>query len=253
MSEEQKDLIERPNYLSNVDAGDDNDLMNQHCQPPRMKIIQSQTSAPFKPPFKDKDVIVIPQMTKVGGEGNPFSFTPIFFFPSWACWNPYKMKSQLPAIREFSLDSSSTVAKKAIKFIKEPCPENREHQLSYCKHLNFYCVVHGIEEVENTPIVFTWRRGEYKTGESLIGLIQTRKAPKYACRFQGIPADHAGNGEDWYGLDIINDSPMWVTDAQFEAYSKLSVELKAICEAKAIQIDHNDSDVEGITPAKSEF
>jgi hypothetical protein len=246
MAKETKELIERPSFLPSVDSEEVNkynELMNQYCQPPRLKIIQKSSDPPFKPPFVDKDVIILPQMTKIGGLDDPFSFSPLYFFPSWACWNPYKMKATLPAVREFSFDPNSTIALKAKKFIKEPCPENPAENLRYCQHLNFYIAIHGVEDITDIPVVISFIRGEYKTGENLIGLIQTRKAPMFACRFLGVPADHSGSGENWYGLDIINDNPLWVSELQYAKYSKLSDNLEKLVEAREVTIDHNDSDV----------
>lgn len=247
------ELIERPNFIPSADSEatqEDNALMNQYCQPPRIKIIQAMSQAPFKPPFKEKDVIVVPQMIKVAGEGEPFTFTPIYFFPTWACWNPIKMRAQLPAVREFTFDSKDPIAQKARKFVYEPCPENPEYKLRYCEHLNFYYVIHGVPDLKNIPLIHSFFRGEYKTGQALIGLIQTRNAPKYSCRLQGIPTDHIGKEGTWAGLDIVNDSQLWVTEEEFNRYRKLAESIKALVDTRSVEINYDDSDVENnVVPA----
>jgi hypothetical protein len=246
---ENREMIERPSFLPSVDSAkvaEDNALMNQYCQPPRLKIVQALSGEPFKPPFTDKDAVVVPQMIKIGGEGEPFSFTPIFFFPSWACWNPLKMKATLPAVRDFTLDANTPLARKCMSFTREPCPENPQEQLRYCEHLNFYYMVHGVEELVDIPIIHAFVRGEVKSGKNLIGLLQTRKAPKYACRIMGIPADHKGKEGSWYGLDFVNDNPDWVTEAQYVKYEKLAEDLKNLVESRSVTIDHGDSDVETV-------
>jgi hypothetical protein len=254
---ENREMIERPSFLPAVDSDavqKDNALMNQYCKPPRIKIIQKMSSAPFKPPFTDKDVIVTPQMIKIADEANPFSFTPLFYFPDWACWNPYKMKATLPAIRESSFDPTSSIAIKARKFVKEPCPENPEFQIRYCQHHNFYCAIHGIDELTDIPVLFSFIRGEYKTGDNLIGQIQTRQAPKFACRFLAVPADHEGSGEDWYGTDIIDDDVRWVTEHQYAKYEKLAAQLQVLYDSNQVIIDRDDTDVVVASPTvDSEF
>lgn len=252
---ENKELIERPSFLPSVDSEivqKDNALMNQYCKPPRLKIVQASSDPPFKPPFTDKDIIVIPQMIKIADEGNPFSFTPIFYFPDWACWNPYKMKATLPTIRESSTDPMSDIARKARNFVKEPCPENAEYNIRYCQHHNFYIVLHDIPELRDIPIMFSFIRGEYKTGDSLIGQIQTRQAPKFACRFMGVPADHSGSGESWYGTDIIDDNQRWVDERQYARYEKLAKQLEVLYETSQVVIDRGDTDIE-TSPSTGEF
>jgi len=256
MSQDNKNLIERPSFLPAVDSEqvmEDNALMNQYCKPPRLKIIQKMSSSPFKPPFADKDVIVTPQMIKIGDEANPFCFTPLFYFPDWACWNPYKMKATLPAIRESSYDPRSEIAIKARKFIKEPCPENMEEKIRYCQHHNFYVAIHDIPELKDIPILFSFIRGEYRIGDNLIGMIQTRQAPKFSCRFLGCPADHTGSGEDWYGTDIIDDADRWVTAEQYAKYEKLAAQLKILYETNQVVIDRDDSDVVTTPSGSDEF
>ena len=253
---ENREMIERPSFLPAVDSDkvrDVNATLNQYCQPPRLKVIQAMSGEPFKPPFIDKDVIVIPQMLKIGDPASPFSFTPIFFFPSWACWNPIKMKGQLPAVREFTFDENSQLARKCKNFVKEPCPENGEYQLRYCEHLNYYIMVHGVEEVGDIPIVAPFVRGEVKSAKNLIGLIQTRKSPMYACRFLGIPVDHKGKEGSWYGLDFANADQMWVDEASYNKYEKLHTDLRDLVEARKVVIDHDDSDVVEVDTTDSDF
>lgn len=244
---DDKNLIERPSFLppaeANVDFGTSE--MNKYAKPPRLKIIQAMTSKPFKPPFADRDAIVVPQMIKIGDPSKPISFTPVYFFVSWACWNPAQMKSTLPATRGFTFDPNDDIAKKAKKFVSEPCPENPEFKVTYCEHLNYFFMIHGVEELIDIPIAASFFRGEYTTGQNLIGLIQTRKAPVYACRFQAVVADHEGKKGNWYGFDFINDGEMWVTEKQYAKYSKLYNDLKEAVEARQVEIDFSDSDIEG--------
>lgn len=228
-------------------AGKDYDLgeMSQYSQPPRLKIIQALTSAPFKPPFMDADAIVIPQMMKVGDRTTEFSFTPIYFFPSFICWNPAQLKNQLVAVREQSLDPNSTTAQKARAFVKEKCPENQEFYLKYAQMLNFLCIIHDKPEIAELPVLFFFNRGEFKTGQTLIGLIQARQAPPHACRFRAIVASHKGKIGDWYGLDLRNDTNPWVAEEEFNRYQVHHDRSKEIVQSRKIILDLNDNDVPG--------
>jgi hypothetical protein len=59
----------------------------------------------------------------------------------------------------------------------------------------------------------------------------------------GIPADHEGKQGNWYGFDIVNDNPLWVTEEEYTKYSKLYEDLKEAVESRQVEIDHADTDV----------
>ena len=57
-------------------------------RPPMIKIVQTMTGPPVKPPYTDGDIVVLPMLIKIGGGQSedtqePIEFTPIFFFRSW--------------------------------------------------------------------------------------------------------------------------------------------------------------------------
>lgn len=239
-------LIERPSYL--VPGNDDFDWseLKKVVKPPRLKIIQSQSGAPFVPPFAEGDILVIPQMTKVGDRETPFTFTPLYFFRCWTCMNPIQLKSQLTALREISFDENSEVARKAKNFVEEPCPEGPKYTLRYQEVLNFLVMIDN-PAVNGLPVTLMFQRGEYKTGQTLASLIQSRKAPPYACRFRAVSSEHNGKGFDWIGLDIDNDPMPFVDEATFNSYKVLSKELDTIVKSRQLELDLNDSDVPNLS------
>lgn len=227
--------------------------MAKYSKPTRLKIIQAMSQAPFKPPFVDGDIVAIPQMIKIGGLEQPFTFTPIYFFSAFACLNPYQMKATLPYLREDSqggrmvtYDESSEIAKKARALRKEPCPENNKFEIRYVQMLNFLCVVHDIPNIKDTPINFLFQVGEFKTGQVLLTLCQSRRTPPYANRFRAISAKHKSQNNEYFGLDFENDPSPFVSETQYHAYKKLHDELKSVVDSRQIDIDINDSDVPGM-------
>ena len=228
---------ERPNYLAEITPEQiDNTDLSTFAKPPRIKIVQAMTKPPIKPLFKDGDIIVLPQSIALGNTENPFTFTPIHFFPSWICLNPIQLQGQLRGIREYTLDPKSDIAKKAKSFVKEKCPENQEYYLKYNETLNFIVVVDN-EEVQDIPLHLFFAAGEYKTGQILIGNIQARKAPRYACRFRSASGLHTGPKGQWYGLDITNDPQPWVAEESYHKYKKLYEDMKELIDNRALEID----------------
>lgn len=254
-SKEVTTVESRPSYLST--ATPYKSTMTDYAQPARLKIIQALTSAPFKPPFKDGDIIVNPYLTKVGDLETPFSFTPLVFFANFACLNPARMRQQLTMIRKYSdsndimlsFDPNGEIAKNARAFKSFPCPENPKEECKYVTILNFVIVIHH-DDVPPVPIAISFMKGEYRTGQTLIGLHQTRKdAPLCACRFRATSAIHSSKGNNWYGLNISNDYEPWVPEAQFKIFEEQSGKLQKLIDERAIQIDFDDTDVEGNDPA----
>lgn len=241
MSTELSNKVDRPSYLINVPLENiDNSDLNLYAKPPRIKVVQGLTKPPIKPPFAEGDIVVIPQLTKIGDRNTPFTFVPIHFFPSWICMNPIKMMGTLKAIREFSADPNSELAKKCKSFAKEKCPENKDLLLTFAETLNFMVVLEGDPEWEDVPIHLFFSRGEYPTGQKLIALMQQRKAPRYACRFQAITGTHQSKGNEWPGLDLRNDPQPWVAENKFRQYELMYNELKKLVDNKTLELDLED-------------
>lgn len=235
---------DRPAYLAEItpDKVDNSDL-NAFAKPPRIKIVQGSTKAPIKPPFAEGDAIILPHMKKIADMETAFEFVPLHFFPSWSCINPYQLRSQMPTVREFSLDPRSEVAYKAKNFVRERCPENTEYELKYSESLNFIIAIEGIEEFDLVPVHIFFVRGEYATGQKLIGQIQLRKAPRYACRFRAAVDEETHKdkqGNEWRGLVIDNPPNPWVSQERFHTYEQIHKQLDQTIKARTIEIDTSD-------------
>ena len=193
--------------------------MSKELKPPFVKVIQAMTGEPYKPPFREGDIIVPPFNVKIGDNDTPFSFTPIFYFKTFLCFNPIQLKASMPALREFSFDTNSPLARKCGAFIKEKCPENPQYELKFNQVINFFVIIHGVDELKDTPVTLSFKGGEYKTGQNLINMITVRKAFPYGCRFRSASEIHKSKqGFQPQGLNIQNDPVAWITDEV--AYNK---------------------------------
>lgn len=226
----------RPSFLTETNE-DHLGAMRQFLRPSFIKIVQSQTGEPFKPKFRDGDVIVSSagSLIKIADGETPMEFTPVFFSVSFICLNPIQTKAMLPALREWTTDENSELAKKCRAFVKEKCPEKPEFFLKYNQVLNFLVIVHGFEELNSIPLVLSFRGGEFKSGQTLIDLISARRAPPYASRFRATTSMHKNNqGFAWYGPDFQNASDPWVDETSFTKYKKLNADLSEIAAARRL-------------------
>lgn len=242
-------MIERPNYVATLgdESGDDGLLktMQSYMQPPRLKIIQGQSGAPYKPKFRDGDILVIPQLEKIGDLETPFVFTPLAVFPTFMAVNPFQMKGQLPFIREMSFDENSEVAKKARALTSVPCPENPDFKVKYGTSLNFLIRISDIDLSTSLPIVMFFRSSEFKTGQTLLTMIQERRSKSYLCRFRASSIFNQGPKGSWYGLTFHNDTNPWISEDKVSEYKAESEALRKLVAERQLQIDYEDSDVEG--------
>lgn len=239
-------LIEsKPAFLAEIKAEDYMGEMRKHIKPPYIKIVQAMTGEPFKPPFVDGDIVVPPMNVKIGSNSEPFSFTPVYFFSTYVCFNPIQVKS-LKSLRDFSFDPASEVAKKCEAFIKEKCPEAPEYFLKYNSILNFFVIVHGHGELQDTPITLSFKGGEFGTGRTLINLIEARKSPPFACRFRAASSRHKNTQFNWQGLDLQNDPSPWITDeVSFNKYKKLHDDMKEAVKTKNVDLEAQFSEADG--------
>lgn len=110
--------------------------------------------------------------------------------------------------------------------------------MKYRETLNFFIIIEDNEEVLNLPIHLFFSSGGYTTGQKLIGMIQARKAPRYACRFRAISSVATNKrGESWQNLEILNDPQPWVAETNFHSYEKLYEELKKLISSNQLDLD----------------
>lgn len=245
----------------------------KHAKPSRLKIVQSQTKAPYKPPFKNGDVIVQNLLLKIGDEHTPFTLVPLFYFTAYVSITPYDLKSRrqdLPTIVEVSFDSNSALAKKCEKFIKsDPYTytdqSNKQVTISgeyaeYRKQLNFLCLIEDLDAMRNQVTHFWFSGGEFKYGQQFIGRLQVRNSqygvPMWVNRFRAASIERAGVKGNWYGYEIGDDPQPFVEDGRDEFTTALHEELKAAHASKSLEIDYTDAEdinAAPVDPEKSKF
>lgn len=250
-NKKNKNLIERPQYIQ--DMGDaDLGALQKYMQPPAIKIIQKSSGQQFKERFKDGDIIVIPQMIKIGDAQTEFTFVPIIGFPTFAGFNPYPMK---PFVREMSFDETSDVAKKARAFLKVPCPEQTGKEIVYNQVLNFLGRIEGDFDLPaNLPVAFFCRSTAFKAGQILLGLIADRKAKSFVSRFAISSKFNPGGGKgEYYEPVIRNDPQPWVTEEQAKKYQEWNKELAKMVESRTIKLDMEQDAGESDASHESKF
>lgn len=240
-----------PDFMRQHDMGVED--LSQFIIPPRVKLVQKQSGAPFEDLFSPGDVVVVPQMLKVAGTqdkaGEPFHFIPLFFYPEWALWNPLELRGQQPAIRQRTTDPRSPMVAKCrdSSLWLEPCPEMPDKNCRYVEHLNFIIMLLGDHQAAGIPIVMSFARAEHRSGSNFAALIKMRRAPLYGCHFEARAAYRSNNKGQWYGLDITNPAadsgvlPFVQDQATFETLKAHYEELKKAHAESKIRVDYEDA------------
>lgn len=236
-------------------------LLNQYIIPPRLKIVQPQSKPELKSQFAEGSVICMPakmpvvervydEATKRFAENsNPFTFTPLFFFPEYFCFNPIQL-GNLPAIRDRSTDNRSEVARKAKRkeWREEPCPEDAKFNIRYCEALTFIVHITDVEALWGIPVTMSFMRGEYGTGQRFITDIGLRKADLFGNVFQAVTGHRIKDQFNWYGYNISSPAPgtqsQWVEDAGlFAFYKEEHIKFAEAYAANLLRSDVDDDDV----------
>jgi len=246
--------IALPDYMQSVaEAERGLDTLKQYVRPPSFKVIQKSSGSDLLAQFGEGDLIVTPdtvlyrQMlhegpTKADWKGEPFRFTPVFFFAEWCCWNPIQMKGTLPAVRERTMDPKHEIAVKARdKNLRlAPCPENNNFKIHYVEHLNFIVALHD-GPYAGTGVAMSFSRASHRHGVRLCNLIQMRKAPIYGCVFQGKVIWEQNNMGDWWAVvaenpELESGSP-WVLQELFEGFKAQHLEFKGLHDRLIVDYD----------------
>jgi len=254
--------LQVPDFLKGEEAAGV-DMLKHFVEPPILKVVQKQSADDLVSMFETGDVIVLPTRSLVapyeGTDGpTPFLFVPIFFYPEWCTWTPMELRGQVPAIINRSSDRNGEIAMKAANpdaRYEEVEYEGRKVEVRHVQHLNFIVTLYN-HPLAGEPMIMSFARGEHRSGTRLASLIKTRKAPIYACVFQGqvCKEPRKNNKGSWYGIDVSNpteDISPWVTA---EEYAQLKAQYEEVSQVVAqgrmrVALDDTDVDADdGATP-----
>ncbi len=235
--------------------------------PPRIKIVQKQASDDLLDKFGPGDVILTPTNVAIvslprdeKGRSDEdalaqFNFVPLFFYAEWATWNPIALKNTEPMIRYRTTDPTDPiVAKSKNKSLREEIiPGTDNLKMRHVEHLN-YIVMLVDHELEGTPSLITFAKGEWLSGSKLASLIKMRQAALYGCVFTATVAQRTGILGSWYGLDIANPSKRvsWVDKDQYELNKALHLQFVEHHKKSRLKADLDDSGDETPPPVSSE-
>lgn len=270
LSEEQiRALTQVPDFMDE-DAGAGIEKLAEFITPPRIKVIQKQSSEELQKQFGKSAVILSPQGFLISPPaaddktGEPFYIIPLLFFVEWALLNPYALKGTLPYFRERTRDPLSPIAVKSrrAETRDEPCPENPKLMCKNAEFLNFIVVIAGEGDFSGLPCVMSFSKGDHKSGSSFAALLQARcgkkklgpdgklhGTPIYGCQFRANTQWRPGSGAgDYFGIDITNPTrednlkgigPLSTQDPAIYAKLKAMAESYALREGE-IMVDYEE-------------
>lgn len=264
-----------PDFMRGEGLPDTLGEVMQYTILPRVKVVQALSKEPYRPRFREGDVVASPLMVPiVTSDGDPrvgqvlFHFIPILFYPEWITWNP--RNSGMRAVRARSFDYRSDIAIKARnpETRKENCPdaplkEGKPQVMKHLEHLNFVFMIVGDHELAEFPLTMTFASGEHQAGSRFNTLITMRGTKQiYGCQFAAKLGRRKNNDGEWLGLDIDNPEPdsgvtPFVQDrARFESLGKIWKEYNDIYAAKRLRVNMDDmesADEETTAAAESRF
>lgn len=232
--------------------------LGQYAQPPLLKIVQTQSDRTLREKFGEGTTILRPQDSVVATLGQPFYVVPVFQYAEWITWAPMKMKGQVPAILDRSFSATSVIARKAAnKDTREEVGyvfngQKLPHPVKHLEHITFIMALYS-HELGSVAAVLSYKSGEYVRGKKFASLLKARNCDIFACVFEATASLRTGNGNEWYGWDIVNPSPNeygigpYITDEKLYNECKRQYEDFKAAHAKGLlRVEHDVVD-EGVT------
>jgi hypothetical protein len=142
----------------------------------------------------------------------------------------------------------------ARSFHKERCPENVEKLIKWRELLNWFCIVWNVEEVEMTPVIFSFFGGAYKRGQNLMGTIEARDVPMYAQKFRCFSENDPSYSEGDFEAPAITKAGFIESEELYEQFKKLRLELKqGLADSQFDLTSDIEEDPDDVTAGEEKF
>ncbi len=260
-----------PTFINRGSQAKGMETLSKYVTPPYLKLIQKQTQDEQLNKHGRGSTTLSPSDVMVAKLGEPFYFTPIFFYTEYCTWADYSLQGNedIPTVLERTVDPESDLAKKCMDF-------DRHEELNYVytnsdgkefvlgvtdgkngfdkpvrhvEHLTFIVVVHT--ETGNTPCVMSFQRGTFKSGKKFINLLAMRQSDIFGCVFEGrVPEQPMSNksGDTWHYWDVSNPSEIsgkspWVSEAEYAEYAKLNLQFEQTHQQGLLRADREADEV----------
>lgn len=225
--------------------------LDRYVTPPILKIVQKTSDKEWRDAFEEGTAVLSPQRALVSPQGEPFHFTPIFFYNEYIAWNPIQMKGTLQAIRERTFDRKSDLAKLCLDYDNRtmPCPENDKFVVKFQEHLNYVIVLNVPEQhpMFMLSILVSFSSTQHKKGKQLANLAKMRGHELYGGVYEAKTVPESNEINDWGGWHIVNPTVEGVSghveDAGvYEAYKALHIKLAEDHSKGLIASDYGSSE-----------
>lgn len=254
----RQDLIADPSF---------DDGMDDYLKIPRLAIVQKMTPngtdiGPEGTVYLSttKSVLWVPPTKDNPTPQPPIVFTPCFFWPEVICWNP-RGNQGLNAMRERTTDKLSELFRRGssrnAKDRRFVCPDVSEavkngadEKKKMCviqKHLNFIIYLYSTE-YHGVPMLLSFSRTSYYTGEDLINSIKIRQIRAHA-QYYGLDTHQTSNNDGewatWRTTPVIDHASGMLTLVPEDMYAWFGQERDrhaAAYKAGMIQTEYDESE-----------
>lgn len=246
-----------PDYMKDAPTGLEE--VGQYVVPPRLKVVQPLSDSELRAQHPAGCVVLTPSLVRVAGmqqdnpnEGEPFLFTPLFFFVEWSTWNPRNVQ---PMIVDRTFDPKHEIALKAVDSKRrfetlegQKTPDGKDFVLRHVEALNFIIAIHTPELV-GLPCLLSYSRGDHRFGSNFCNLIRMRRnVPIYGGVYEGKVGLRKNNEGEWFGITPSNPpegvTPL-VPEALFDGFKEFHLQMAEAHENRLIRPDYEEDVTEG--------
>lgn len=224
---------------------------------PRLKLIQGLSDQKLQDEFGVGAVVLSPGNVLVAKKQQPFTFTPVFFFPEFLkCSDREDTASLFIVARSF--DPTSEIAlrardpeKRTEGYGEKNAKGEFQYHYTYVEVLNFPgFITQEDHDLRGVPMVLVFAKGEFTKGRALIQALSLRrvngkKVPMFLQRWKLSSGLRERGTRRWWGLDFENPAEPYVAPDHVPFLSGQAKDLEEFFRKEKLRVA---GDVEEETP-----
>lgn len=180
----------RPSFLQQQDQSPKGlQSLSKIVRPSMLRIVQKNSADELVDAFGRGSIVMMPDRLLIAADEATVDFVPILFWQEWVQWSPMKLRNIEPMIKGRTFDPKDPIARKAQspQTWSEPHPQyqgNKEYNYRYCEHLNFLVKLSSEEFIALDPVLISFARTNYSSGQRLGKLALGLRADLFAGQYQ---------------------------------------------------------------------
>jgi len=225
--------------------------LNRKVRPSRTKIVQKNSSDALLEKFSAGTIIVNPDEIPLCLADEVTGFVPLMWYSEYCKMSANALRGTEPYVVERSYDERSPIAIKASspQTWSEPHPkyaDNPKYNYRYVEYMNFIILLTDPEFEHIDPLLLSFGKTNYSSGQRLAKLILQRRASIFAGKYELGTRIRENQENSWrvYTVDNNKDGG-WVADGVlYDKLAQMSDYFSKLHESRDLEAEYEDDVVD---------